>query len=114
MKDKDLLQKRVEDTLASLDAVQRAQANPFLYTRIAAKLEEEEHTAWHIAARWLTRPWVTVAALLVVLFMNAAVLFPRHEADLAVQDDTQQLANEYTMATTPDETLYSLTNEEQP
>jgi hypothetical protein len=114
MNDKDLLQKRVEETLASLDTVQRAQANPFLYTRIAAKLEEEEHTAWYIAARWLTRPWVTVAALLVVLFMNAAVLLPGSEADLAVQDDTQQLATEYTMASTADETLYSLTNEEQP
>lgn len=114
MNDKDLLQKRVEETLASLDTVQRAPANPFLYTRIAAKLEQEEHNAWYIAARWLTRPWVTVAAVLVVLFMNAVVLLPKPDSEVVLQDDTQQLAKEYTMAAAPDETLYSINNEEQP
>lgn len=116
MNNKAQIQNRVEETLASLDRVERASANPFLYTRIKARLEAEEHSVWQVAASWLTRPAVVVGALLVVLFMNAWVFLPGGTTPetATVQDADQQLAREYTLVATSDETLYSITNEEQP
>lgn len=116
MNNKAQIQTRVEQTLASLDQVERATANPFLYTRIMARLEAEEHSIWQAAARWLTRPAVVVGAFLLVVFMNAWAFLPAGTASesATVQDADQQLAREYTLASTSDETLYSITNEEQP
>lgn len=116
MNNKAQIQKQVEETLASLDRVTRASANPFLYTRIKARLEAEEHSIWQVAASWLTRPAVVVAAFLIVVFMNAWVFLPAGTTTetATVQDADQQLAREYTLVATSDETLYSITNEEQP
>lgn len=116
MNNKAQIQTRVEATLTSLDGAQRATANPFLYTRIKARLEAEERSIWQLAAGWLTRPVVAVSAFLMVVFMNAWVFLPSATTPEAatVQEADQQLAREYTLAATSDENLYSITNEEQP
>lgn len=116
MNNKAQIQTRVEETLNSLDGAQRATANPFLYTRIMSRLEAEERSIWQVAAGWLTRPAVAVSAFLFVVFMNAWVFLPSGTAPEAatVQDADQQLAREYTLASTSDENLYAITNEEQP
>lgn len=116
MNNKAQIQTRVEQTLTSLDGAQRATANPFLYTRIKSRLEADERSIWQVAAGWLTRPAVAISAFLIVVFMNAWVFLPSGTAaeTATVQDADQQLAREYTLASTSDENLYSITNEEQP
>ena len=43
---KKRIQEEVEKTLESLDGIQRAVANPYLFTRIEARLEKEEKSFW--------------------------------------------------------------------
>ena len=43
MNDKKRIQEEVEKTLESLDGIQRAAANPYLFTRIKARVEKEEN-----------------------------------------------------------------------
>ena len=61
MKHRDDIEKRVEETLNSLDGIKRASPQPWLFTRIKARLnreEAEEKTVWGTWARFYqNQPW---------------------------------------------------------
>jgi chaperone required for assembly of F1-ATPase len=60
------LETRVNNALASLDGLTRATPNPYLYTRVKARLEEHK-SPWSKAARFLSQPaWAFSAAILFV------------------------------------------------
>ena len=98
MKTKQEIQQEVERTLGSLDNVQRAEANPYLFTRIKAALKKEERSAWGKAVGFMARPVVAFATLFLVLLINIAVFFTTRQQST---DEEQQLyANEYFSNTT--------------
>jgi hypothetical protein len=69
------IEKRVEQTLDSLDGIRRAEPTPFLYTRVRARLEREQKNAWEKLASILARPVVAFASLFVIIGINAFILF---------------------------------------
>lgn len=114
MNRQDQIQNKIEQAMASLDNVQRATANPFLYTRIQAALQKEEAGIWGSVAGFITKPAVAIATLLLVLSMNSLVFFNSSETGTAANTDDEQLfAREYSLATTTDESIF-VSNEEQP
>lgn len=72
------LNKLVDETLNSLDGIQRANPKPYLFTRLTAKMQHKESRNWDNALRFLSRPAVAFASVLLVIAVNAMV-FTMHQ-----------------------------------
>ncbi len=67
----------VEETIGSLDGARRAEAKPFLLTRVLARMQAEQAGAeniWTKAGAFLSRPAVAMAGLLLIVLLNAAII----------------------------------------
>lgn len=104
---------RIDEVLSSLDGLKRATVSPFFYTRLRAALEREATSPWQQVGYWLTRPSVALTTGLVILVMNAFLLFGGPSPAVAVRDSEPEAANVYSYVALPDEIHYTL-NEEQP
>lgn len=107
------IEQQVEKTLSSLDTIKRAEANPFLYTRIMARLRRGEDNGWGRIGRLLTQPAFAFTALLLVILMNSIVFFQQPESP-AISDDDQIFATEYNSLTQPDDEGLLSYNDDQP
>jgi len=74
MTNKEQIQKEIEQTLQSLDGVQRATANPFLFTRIKARMQKQQ-SGWEKAYSFIARPVVALAVLIMVLGINFIAVY---------------------------------------
>jgi hypothetical protein len=114
MKTSSHIENKVEETLTSLDHVRRASANPFLYTRIMASLNAEEESVWAVALRFVSRPVIAFATILVIILINTIALYESSETvQTPVQEEDQIFASEYNLSATTADGLYTV-NEEQP
>ena len=75
MNEQKHIQEEVEKTLESLSGIQRAAANPYLFTRIEARLEKEEISFWSRALTFISRPAVAVPAIVLTILINTAIFF---------------------------------------
>lgn len=109
MSSKKQIEQRVEETLTSIDGIQRASANPYLFTRIKARLEREDGF-WSNAISFLRRPVVAVSVIVLAAFINGIVFFEFRSEPVttALQDDEQVFASEYNLT---DNTIYDSTIE---
>lgn len=73
MNDDHNIHKLTEEALNSLDGINRAEPRPFLYTRLSARMQRPANI-WERSARYLSRPVVAVACLLLVFLVNGIVL----------------------------------------
>ena len=81
----------IEATLNSLDGVQRATANPFLYTRVEARIKAG-NGSWDKAAGFIARPVFAFAALALFICINITVVYRSGAvAQQAAQQDAAQL-----------------------
>ena len=92
MKNEQIVQ-RVEDALNSLDGMQRAEANPFLYTRIAARLANRTTptNVWDRTARLIARPIFTGLVVAGLLLANYAVISKSKERRQPAKQDLEQI-----------------------
>lgn len=92
------IEQEIERTLASLDHVQRASANPFLITRIQARLRKQ--SGFDKAIGFFSRPAYALAFLLVIVVVNALVLFGSYSTETTPAEPiaTTDMADEYTLA----------------
>ena len=90
--------KKIEEILNSLEGCQRVPAPDFFYTRLKAKMEKGlEPASPH---PWILRPVFVIAALLVVLLINAVVVFNNDNSptieNASIDTETiQSIAAEY-------------------
>ena len=57
MKQKMDIEKRVEQTLNSLDGIQRASPQPWLFSRIKGRLmQQDDKTVWGVIGSFLSKP----------------------------------------------------------
>jgi hypothetical protein len=68
------IQKKIDEVLASVDGIGPATPNPFFYTRLEARILRNRYNYWEKVSRAVSRPVVAVAALALVLVLNAAVV----------------------------------------
>ena len=73
-KNKDI-HKMIDEVLESLDGLQRAEPNPFLYTRVMARINREHDSTWEKIANLFSRPVVAFATIILFIAINAIVLF---------------------------------------
>lgn len=98
--------KKLEEVLGSLDGTKRAAMPDFFYTRLKARmlvrLEEggEKGVEPSIKKSWVLRPVFALAALVLVLLINAAVILKGNSVNENISGDTdtlQSIAAEYSL-----------------
>ena len=80
MEHKDEIKKKVEEVLISLDGIKRAEPQPWLFSRIKAKLgreQAEEKTVWGALGSFLSRPAVAIGGLCMIILLNGVLLLNR-------------------------------------
>src|SRR5690349_15996006 len=75
MKQRNDMEKRVEEALGSLDGIQRAEPQPWLFSRVKARMIQEEKTPWGTIGSFLARPAIAIAGLCFILVLNGVLLF---------------------------------------
>jgi hypothetical protein len=98
MEPKNRIEKLVEETLESLDGISRARANPFLFTRVEARLKQGK-SGWEQLTAYVSRPAIALAVLCMVIFSNAVVMYWQ-SAKEEVPEQQLALTEEYNLTTT--------------
>ena len=97
MTQKEKIQEEIERTLQSLESVKRAEANPFLFTRIKARMNKKAG-GWESVFSFLSKPAIAIAILVIVMAVNGWVLWGSNGPDEiagGVNDNASELATEY-------------------
>ena len=113
MTSKEKIQQEIEQTLQCLDGVKRAEANPFLFTRIKARMAKKEN-AWERTFSFISKPAIAMAIVLLVMVVNGWALLGSGSNETVVGDaaNVSELANEYNVVASVDNYDYeNLTNE---
>jgi hypothetical protein len=103
MNKKENINKLVEETLNSVDSIKRAEAKPFLLTRIHARMNKGTESVWEKAGWFIGRPAVAFAGLCLVVLVNTMVIVLNNPsaqttvADQPAQTQTDEFS--YTVAT---------------
>lgn len=71
------INKKVEETLNSLDGIQRAEGQPYFFTRVKARLDRDQRNVWETAGSFMARPIVAIAGLCIILAFNGFFLFQK-------------------------------------
>jgi len=98
MQKKDLIQQRVEAALNSMDGMQPATPEPYLLTRIHARMNTREVTVWEKAVWFLSRPVVAIVLCLVIV-ANMMVVVSNQSRQSNVAATSQGDDFSYTVAT---------------
>ncbi len=88
---------KAEKTLNSLDGMERASANPFLYTRVRAKFAENK-TVWSKAANLIAKPVVAFSLVACFVGVNTLAIIqqPGHKpVARPVQESEQAFDQDY-------------------
>jgi hypothetical protein len=98
MINKENIQDEVERTLLSLEGIRRAEANPFLFTRIKAKMQNRN--GWERVISFISRPVVAAAALMIVIAVNGWAVFGAGTETTARENESvvaTDIADEYNL-----------------
>jgi hypothetical protein len=86
------IEKRVEEALNSLDGIQRAEPQAWLFSRIKGRLlKEEEKTRWETISSFLSKPAVAIASLVLILGLNGVLVYNQQSGSAvsAIQTELQ-------------------------
>jgi hypothetical protein len=78
MKTRPEVDKLVQEALDSLDGIQRAEPQPFFYTRLVGRLQRDQKTIWETMGSFLSRPVVAFAGLFLILLLNVFIVSQRN------------------------------------
>src|SRR5690606_17944870 len=67
-------QQKIEAVLNSLNGIQRAEASPYLFTRVQACLRREEDNIWEKILQLISKPSVAFLGLCLLLALNGSIL----------------------------------------
>lgn len=87
-----------DNLLNSIDGITRAEAPPFLYTRVLAKMQRTRSSSFWEKISWLlSKPKIAFACICMIILINLfAVLSQTQPAtDGIVSDDYAQVSNSY-------------------
>jgi anti-sigma-K factor RskA len=115
MTQKEKIQQEIEETLNSLNGLKRAEANPFLFTRIKARMNKRTG-AWDRTFSFVSKPLVVLAVLVLVMAINGWSYFGNNTPTTdPLVDETVSLPefeNEYKLITSTDSYDYENVNNE--
>jgi hypothetical protein len=106
------IRKKVNETLDSLEGIQRVEPGSFFFTRVMARLEREERNIWELTGSFISRPAVAIAGLFLILCINAFILFERSPATIDQSSLAIQAVPVEEYALTADNSNYDYENTE--
>lgn len=87
MNRKEHIEKKIGETMDSLDGMSRAVPTPFLFTRIEARMAATPSSPiWDAVVQFIARPYVAIAAILLVILLNTVAVFEIREAASAPRE----------------------------
>ncbi len=92
MKSKQDIDQLAEQILNSLDGIERAETQPFFYTRLMARMEGSGMNQWNRWMAFLSKPAVSLALLFVFLMINGFLIFNKLESQKEVSGATSDYA----------------------
>ena len=95
MKEHHKIEQQVNEAMDSLDGMGRAKANPFLFTRVEARLRQNSKNVWETIVSYVSKPAVALAMLCMVILSNAVVMFWQSGVQDSVVATDQPLTEEY-------------------
>ena len=104
---KNLIDKKVEDAMNSIDHISKASPAPFLFTRLEARMINEKNI-WSKMSLFFSKPVIAFACICIVIMMNIVVIFSTHISQNSTAETTINevaVADEYSDVTA---TLYEL------
>ena len=117
---KEKIQQEIESALNSLDGIQRAASNPYLFTRIKARMNKRTGGAWDRTFSFVSKPLVALAVLALVMAMNGWSFYD-NDTSTSIEPIASKTAdgsslpefeNEYKLITSTDSYDYeNVTNE---
>jgi hypothetical protein len=114
MTSKEQIQQEIEKTLDSLNSIKRAQANPFLFTRIKV-LMNKKGNGWEETFSFINKPAIAIAILLLVMAVNGWALWGGSGQTVTADSGSasvSELASEYNTVASVDNYDYeNMTNE---
>ncbi|MES2773365.1 MAG: hypothetical protein V4722_04230 [Bacteroidota bacterium] len=102
MMKKHVSEQEIEDTLNSLDGLQRAEATPFFYTRLKARMEKELGAKGIAGIAWL-RPSLAFSVLALFVALNVVTIInkksaPKSRVVTTNTTVTEQVAQDYDLS----------------
>ncbi|MEY3562222.1 MAG: hypothetical protein RLZZ294_228 [Bacteroidota bacterium] len=85
----------IDEIISSLDGIQRAAPQPFLFTRIMGRMRKEDKTYDQVLYRLISRPALVLAVSCFFIGLNTYFIVDRLENNNPVIDNSQTLAAEY-------------------
>lgn len=85
--DKEIM-KKVEETLSSLDGLQRAEASEFFYLKLQNRINREARSGWELIGNFLSKPAVFSFLLVAVILANVSAIYRANETEVVVTDRT--------------------------
>ncbi len=99
LKDK---KQEVDLVLDSLEGMRQATPNPFLYTRIRARMANRTRTVWEKVSDGLAKPWVAASLAAILILLNAFIVL-----NASGGDDAGQVPEEHLIASNADYTTHT-------
>jgi hypothetical protein len=93
---------KAEQALNSLEGIQRAEPQPFFYTRIIGRLQQTQ-SLWEKTGSFISRPAVVFAGLVMILAFNIGMLLTQNGTDSnssssSVAEQLRTTDNEFILA----------------
>ncbi len=115
MTSKEKIQQEIEQTMQCLDGAKRAEANPFLFTRIQARMNKNSHRWEERTFSFISRPMIAVAIIILVMAVNGWALVGGSGSNdniVGEANNVSELANEYNVVASVNNYDYeNMTNE---
>jgi len=89
MEKRNKIENEIKRTLESLDGIKRAEANPFLFTRIESRLEKPENNNAHIVR------YVVIAAVILILNVISILVYRSVSVDAGNSGQTETIVQEF-------------------
>lgn len=83
--------KKTEETISSLDGIERASPAPFFFTRLEARMQSEKGI-WGGISSFLSKPVIAFTCILLVIMINAAVILTSQKSINSATSQNNELA----------------------
>jgi len=110
MKRSSEIDQKVNAAFESLDSIEKADPGPYFFTRLMARMKNNETGAWDHLIGFVTRPAFVLASLTIILFVNMMAALHETKKPNFSESVMQSYSDDYRMNTT---SLYDYENPEQ-
>ncbi|MEO7961940.1 MAG: hypothetical protein ABIR19_10355 [Ginsengibacter sp.] len=104
--DKNYINQKADAALRSLEDIERAEPQPYFFTRLEARMLSESNV-WNIISSFFSKPVIAFACICIVIMINMAAIFSSAHSNTLLSRQAPDLtaADEYSQVTT---SLYEL------